>query len=223
MNSTIVALILGFLLGIKHAFEADHLVAVTTMVTEHKNAFKAALVGTFWGIGHTTTLFLIGLLVLLFKLTITEEFSTAFESLVGVMLVVLGVRTLTTVHETIHTHSHGHHGVEHTHLHLHKSDMKTHLPHKRSFLVGAVHGVAGSGAFMILILSTIKSITGGIFYIIIFGLGSVIGMTVMSFLVGLPFVFSMGKYMGIDRYLRLGAGIASILFGAYLIWTKLYA
>lgn len=222
MNSTLVALLLGFLLGIKHAFEADHLIAVTTMVSEHKNAFKAALVGTFWGIGHTTTLFLIGLLVLIFKLTITEELSNVFESLVGVMLVVLGVRALTSVRETIHTHMHEHQGTTHAHLHLHKADIKTHPLHKRSFLVGALHGIAGSGAVMLLILSTIKSITAGIFYILLFGLGSVIGMTIMSFVVGLPFVFSMGKYVSIDRYLRSGAGIASILFGVYLIWSKIY-
>ncbi len=223
MDSTIVALILGFLLGIRHAFEADHLIAVTTMVTENRNALKAALIGTFWGIGHTTTLFLVGLLVLVFKLTITKELSTIFESLVGVMLVLLGIKVLTSIRDTVHVHPHIHQGVEHIHLHVHGSDTKSHPPHQRSFLVGALHGIAGSGTLMILILSTIRSLSGGIFYILLFGLGSIIGMTAMSFVVGLPFVFSTGKFVGIDRYLKSIAGIVSIIFGVYLIWSKIYS
>lgn len=196
MPSVFFTLILGFILGIKHAFEADHIIAISTIVTEQKNPIKAALVGTFWGLGHTTTLFIIGVLVLLLKLSIPENISLIFELFVGVMLVILGVRAIKQGRIILHAHR----------------------KHHTSFLIGIVHGLAGSGALMILVLSTISSLAQGLYYILLFGLGSTLGMSAMSFLVSLPFIFSASKFPQMEKYLRLIAGTLSILFGLLMVY-----
>jgi len=218
MPSVFFTLILGFVLGIKHAFEPDHLIAVSTIVVGQKNPFKSALVGTFWGLGHTTTLLLTGVLVLLLKLSIPPSLSLTFELLVGVMLIILGVRVIVRTRSILHTHQHQHDDLNHQHLHFHEAK-STHRKHHTSFLIGTVHGLAGSGALMLLVLSTIPSLISGIYYILLFGLGSVAGMTIMSFLLGLPFLFSAAKFPEVEKYLRFFAGALSILFG--LFWIML--
>lgn len=215
--SSIITLLLGFGLGIKHAFEADHVIAISTIVSEQKNPFRSALVGAFWGIGHTTTLFVIGLLVLLFKISIPEHISLSLEFLVGLMLVFLGVYTLLRARNVVHEHEHAHGNITHSHPHVHQDKKGLHQHHK-SFLVGSVHGLAGSGALMLLILSTVPTIIEGIYYILLFGLGSIIGMSLMSLLVGLPFIVSTRTFPNIEKHLRIIAGIISILFGMYYMY-----
>lgn len=196
MSSVFFTLILGFILGIKHAFEPDHMIAVSTIVADQKNPLKAALVGTFWGLGHTSSLFIIGFAVLLLKLSIPEKLSMSFELFVGIMLVILGVRA----------------------IRQRKVTLNTHRKHHTSFLIGTVHGLAGSGALMLLVLATIPSLTQGLYYILLFGFGSTLGMSAMSFLLGLPFIFSAGKFPQLEKYLRLIAGTLSILFGLFWIY-----
>lgn len=217
VNEPFFTLFLGFLLGVKHAFEADHVIAVSTIAAEQKNPFTSSLIGTFWGIGHTTTLFLIGLLVLLLKLSIPEKASLVFELFVGVMLILLGLRVLFQVRNMIHSHVHVHGKRKHEHTHVHSGGKKLHY-HHRSFFIGIIHGLAGSGALMILVLSTINSLITGLFYIIIFGLGSILGMTIMSFFIGIPFFYAGKHVPAIDRILRLVAGLLSIVFGIYMIY-----
>ncbi|MDP3732955.1 MAG: sulfite exporter TauE/SafE family protein [Candidatus Daviesbacteria bacterium] len=221
MHPAFFTLILGFVLGIKHAFEPDHMIAVSTIVVEQKNPLKAALVGTFWGLGHTTALLLTGILVLLLKLSIPEKLSLTFELFVGVMLVILGIRALHQSRLTFHAHQHGHEDLTHQHLHLHGAKV-THRKHHTSFFIGTIHGLAGSGALMLLVLSTIPSLTQGLYYILLFGLGSTLGMTVMSFLIGLPFIFSASKFPQMEKYLRIFAGTLSILFGLFWIYELLF-
>lgn len=217
MAAPFFTMVLGFILGIKHAFEADHVLAVSTIVTEQKNPLKSALLGTFWGLGHTTTLFIVGIIVLLLKLSIPERLSLSFEFLVGLMLIFLGFRVLRN-QKLIHTHQHQHQHDELTHQHLHVHEQtQTHRKHHTSYLIGTIHGLAGSGALMLLVLSTVPSLTVGLYYILLFGLGSTLGMTAMSFLVGLPFLFSF-KFPGIEKYLRIFAGVLSILFGIFIIF-----
>lgn len=219
MSSEFLPLIIGFILGIKHAFEPDHLIAVSNIVIDQKNPLKAALVGTFWGLGHTSTLLLTGVLVLLLKLSIPEKLSISFEILVGIMLIILGVRTLMKTRSILHTHKHKHDDLNHRHLHFH--EQPTHRKHHTSFLIGSVHGLAGSGALMLLVLATIPTLSQGLYYILLFGLGSIIGMTVMSFLLGLPFIFSTSKFPQIEKYMRIFAGTLSILFGLFWIYQIL--
>lgn len=195
MTGILFTLALGFILGIKHAFEADHIIAVSTIVSAHKNPFKASLIGVFWGIGHTTTLFIIGFSVLLLKLSIPQNLSLILEGLVGVMLIILGIKVLVKP-ESTYSHS-----------------------HKMPFLVGVIHGLAGSGALMLLVLSTIPSVLESLYYIVIFGLGSILGMSLMSFIISAPFLYTKSKMPEMERYLRLAAGVLSIIFGLFVIFS----
>ena len=217
MNQTLLTLLLGFFLGIKHAFDADHIIAVSTMVTEHKNPFKASLVGTFWGIGHTTTLFIVGIIVLLLKITIPENVSLSLEMIVGFVLVLLGIKAIREKQESLHMHVHTHDQESHVHPHLHSNHNHWHK-HYYSFAIGLIHGLAGSGVLMILVLSTINEIFQGVYYILLFGIGSIIGMTVISFFVGIPFIYSAKKFPYIEKYLRVVAGILSIVFGLSIVY-----
>ncbi len=213
MSNLLFTLILGFVLGIKHSFEADHIIAISTIVSEHKNPFKALFVGTFWGIGHTTALLVIGITVLLLKLTIPVQLSISLEGLVGIMLVILGARVLIR-NRQLHSHAHEHGGLTHQHFHYKEkqSNHKHHLP----FLVGLIHGTAGSGILMLLVLSTVSNVVEGLYYILLFGLGSIVGMSIMSFIIGVPFLFSASKLAKFETYFRYGAGILSILFGLFI-------
>lgn len=201
----------GLLLGIKHAFEADHLIAVTTMLHEQKDARRAALVGTFWGIGHTTTLFVVGLIVLVLRVSIPEAIAVRLEGIVGVMLILLGIQAILKKN-ILHTHSHAHEGESHSHLHTNH-----HHQHKKSFLIGTIHGLAGSGALMVLVLSLVQSVWEGIVYIALFGIGSTIGMTLMSLFLGVPLSKSLAMFNKTERYVRVGMGIVSIIFGLFVL------
>jgi len=216
MERQLSILVFGFLLGIKHSFETDHVVAVTTIVSEHKKLLQAALVGTFWGMGHTTTLFVIGLSVLVLKIAIPQQISLFFEMIVGITLVVLGLAAIyRTVSFHIHVHTHSH--LTHVHQHMHTNTSHSHV-HKKSFLMGTLHGLAGSGALMLLVLSTIRNTMEGVIYILLFGIGSAGGMTVISLILGLPFLLSTQKFPNIQKYLSLVAGIISVVVGATLAY-----
>ena len=217
MPTILFTFLFGIFLGFKHALEADHLTAVMTLVTEHKNSFRAALIGTFWGIGHTTTLFMVGLAVLILKINIPLRLGLGLESLVGIMLVILGIRALLKTEE-LHEHAHEHGVSEHSHIH---SDHRHHHQHKRSFLIGAVHGLAGSGALMVLVLSTFRSVAQGVIYILLFGMGSIVGMTAMSFLIGLPLTFAKSKltrFNKLEMILQKTAGTLSIILGLGIVY-----
>ncbi len=208
----IYALSFGLLLGIKHAFEADHLIAVSTMLAEHKNTKKAAFIGMFWGIGHTTTLLIVGLFVLFLSLSIPEYIASRLEGIVGMMLIMLGIQSITNS-------SHGHNHL--TIPNLENTNQTAKRLHKKSFLIGMVHGLAGSGGLMILVLSLIHSVWEGVLYILLFGIGSIISMSAMSLLIGIPLSKSMRVFKKTERYIRIIAGVISILFGIFIIISLL--
>ncbi len=201
----------GLLLGVRHAFEADHLIAMVTMLTHQKNSRKAALVGTFWGLGHTITLLVVGLSVLLLKLSIPTIIEKNLEGFVGIMLIILGIQTVYKRVE-LHKHSHSHDGVTHSHIH-----QMTHHQHGKSFVIGMVHGLAGSGALMVLVLSLVKSAWEGVIYILCFGVGSTVSMTMMSMLIGIPLAKHLSIFMKMKYTIRLVAGLGSILVGIYIL------
>lgn len=217
MPSLLAILVLGFLLGIKHAFEIDHVVAVSTIASEHKSPMKTALIGFFWGIGHTSTLLLVGLLIMLLKIKILEEVSLFLELLVGIMLVYLGISVIRKNNTFFHSHLHQHGINKHRHPHRHNL-MKHFHSHKRSYLIGSIHGLAGSGALMILVLSTIRSTMAGLYYILIFGLGSILSMTLISLILGYPFILARKKFPEISKYLAFATGILSLTFGILVIY-----
>jgi ABC-type nickel/cobalt efflux system permease component RcnA len=217
---------LGLLLGIQHALDPDHLIAVSTIVSEQKNFKWASLIGVFWGLGHTTTLFIVGMLVIGLRVTIPPRLGSGLELLVALMLVILGVNVLRKSFgaERVHLHTHSHNPETHTHFHVHENPKQDHghgHPFKamrRPFIVGMVHGLAGSAALMLLVLSTIESPLGGLLYIVIFGLGSVGGMLLLSGIISLPFILTAQRFSLMNRWIRVIAGVASVGFGLFLGW-----
>lgn len=214
MNSIFSILTFGFLLGIKHAFEPDHMIAVTTLLSRKQSPSRAAAIGALWGVGHTTTLFIVGLTVLLFRVSIPEPVAEKLEGVVGIMLILLGVRSLLWKQPPAHDHEHEHDGEAHSHIHTghdHKHQ------HRLIFTIGAVHGLAGSGPLMILVLSLIQNVIEGLVYILLFGIGSVAGMGLMSVVLGIPFAMSMTRFNQAEIMIRRVTGILSMLFGASII------
>jgi len=233
MNESILAaLVLGFVRGLQHALEPDHLVAVSTIVSEHKSIGRSSLVGTFWGAGHTASLLAIGVVLLLVRTSIPKHFEPWMEAPVALMLIGLGINaTWRVVRERgwqIHTHTHTHGGgSSHTHIHLHAQDQHNHRHRlfrlgRRPFIVGMVHGVAGSALLTFAVLTTIPSFALGVLYIALFGIGSIGGMLLMSAMIGLPFALTARRFAMINGSIRLFAGLFSILFGLFVAWNLVH-
>jgi sulfite exporter TauE/SafE len=225
-TSTAGVLLIGFFTGLWHAHEADHLAAVSTIVTERKSAWSAAIVGGVWGLGHTISLLAAGVFVLLLDFQISERAERILEFCVGVMLFLLGLNVLRKLLQgaTLHFHAHEHGGHAHAHPHIHEHDAP-HAHHgsafsPRALIVGMVHGLAGSAAVMLLLLPTIESRPLGLLYIAIFGIGSIGGMMLMSFLVGLPYALTALRFNRFNRLLQSAAGLVSIGLGLFIIYEK---
>lgn len=221
-------LALGIALGVKHATEVDHLVAVSAIVSRHRNIWRSALIGLLWGVGHTVSLFIIGTLVMVFEVSIPEPVSGWFELLVALMILVLGslglVRTIHKRHD-VHHKRHDDSGQSHTHLYFAQGSGQ-HSPKcfdsdavdrvaLKPLIVGSIHGLAGSAALTLLILPQIESVFLGVFYLLAFGLGSICGMLVMSILMGLPFALASSKISQANHSLQFGAAVVSVIFGVW--------
>lgn len=209
-------LALGLLYGLLHALDADHIAAVSTIVSKQKRISAATFTGLSWGIGHTFTLLIVGLLIILFKINIPEKIALSLEFLVGAMIVFLGASVIyNLLSEKKHLHVHTHDGMEHTHIHSHNI-LKDHKHYHKPFFIGIIHGLAGSAALMLLVLSTIDTLSTGLLYILIFGIGSMIGMSVVGTIISLPFVLTK-TFENLNKYLRYAAGTFSIAFGIYIM------
>ena len=226
--STISILGFGFALGLLHAKDPDHLAAVSTIVAEKKNIFSSTIIGGFWGVGHTLALVAVGALVIFLKLQISESLEAKLEAAVGVMLVVLGLNALRKLRRKskVHIHAHEHEGHLHTHVHAHADEKKevTHHFEKfspRAILIGTVHGLAGSAGLMLLILPTIDTPLLAILYITIFGIGSILGMMLMSLLIGLPMYITAGRFDAVNRAILGIAGTFSLFLGGIIVYEKL--
>jgi ABC-type nickel/cobalt efflux system permease component RcnA len=225
-SSLLAAFGLGLLLGFQHALDPDHLIAVSTIVSEHKSFKWASLIGAFWGLGHTTTLFIVGLLVVGLRLTIPPRLAGGLELLVAAMLIVLGINVLRRAFgtEKIHLHTHTHNPETHTHVHAHDNPREGHAhahplkTMRRPFVVGMVHGLAGSAALMLVVLSTIDAPLAALIYIVIFGLGSIGGMLLLSGIISVPFVLTAQRFAAMNRSIRILAGVSSVVFGLFLGW-----
>ena len=225
--STISVLLIGFALGLQHAVEADHLAAVSTIVSEKKSLLTASIVGGFWGLGHTIALLAVGAVVILLKVQISETVEARLEAVVGAMLILLGLNALRKLFtaDKVHIHKHEHDGREHVHIHSHEREPEPshHRFSPRSVLIGLVHGLAGSAALMLLILPIIPSPTVALLYIVIFGIGSIGGMMAMSFLIGLPLHFTAGRFTLLNGAVRLAAGLFSLTLGGYIVYETMIA
>ncbi len=218
---------LGLVLGLRHALDADHLAAVSTIVSERRSWFSSSLVGGLWGIGHTLSLLIAGVAVLLFKFQISERLALALEFGVALMLIALGANAIWKLMRGgyLHLHVHQHGGRAHFHPHIHtgphETDPDTHHGlriGRRPLLVGMVHGLAGSAALMLIVLSTINSTLLGLFYLVFFGLGSIGGMMVMSSLLGLPVQITAIRFKRTNVAVRVLAGLFSLGFGLHMAY-----
>ncbi len=209
---------LGLTLGFKHALDSDHLVAVMSLVTETRSIRKSALFGATWGVGHTVTLLACGAVILLFRIQFPARLAMSFEFLVGIMLVILGVHVvIKAVREKVHIHWHTHGDITHIHFHSHKHGADhDHVHLRRPLLVGIVHGLAGSGALTLLVLSTLHSVIQGLLFILIFGLGSILGMMLTGAVISVPFLWTQ-RLTRVHRVVQSLAGLLSIGLGIVIM------
>jgi cytochrome c biogenesis protein CcdA len=205
-------LLFGFLLGLGHTLDLDHLVAVLTIASENKSVVKSLLIGGAWGLGHTVVLFIVGILVLAFKLTIPDSVARLFEFAVGIMLIILGILVIRTVWlNRTHIHRHRHEKYSHIHIHSHKNTEDHRHMHK-SLLVGMLQALAGSAVLMLLVFSTMKTIVQGFAFILMFGIGTIVGMTTIGALISLPFLFTKWS-IKIDKATKVIIGLISVGLG----------
>lgn len=219
-------LALGLVIGIRHALDTDHLAAVSTIVSERKTLLSSLLIGGFWGLGHTISLLIAGVGVILLNVKI-ERFGKHLEFGVALMLIVLGANVLYKLLRggRIHLHQHWHGARTHFHPHVHgdrpESDPESHHHIKmgiRPLIIGMIHGLAGSAALMLAVLTTIKSTALAFAYIIVFGIGSIGGMMLMSLILSLPARFTAGHFERAHLAVRALAGFFSLGFGLFLAY-----
>ena len=209
----------GFLLGARHALDADHLAAVSTILSKRPCLRTSGFIGLCWGFGHTLMLLLVGVAVILLKITIPESVAQTLEFGVGIMLVVLGSSLAWSIYqERWHLHTHEHDGERHLHLHSHQ-EHENHRHHHwvhlsvRPLLIGMAHGLAGSAALMLMVLSTVQTMWQGMAYILVFGIGSVIGRIFLGFLISAPLVLSATFGRRVQHVVQGLASLGSVALG----------
>jgi len=225
-------LILGFLIGLRHAIEADHVAAVATLSNRSSSLRGALRLGAVWGIGHTLTLLIVGTAFLYLDMLVPERVVQALEIMVGIMLILLGIDVVRRMlKDRIHFHVHPHAGgVVHFHAHSHKGELEhivsqhehnhsTEFP-LRALIVGLVHGLAGSAALVLLTLQTIQNPLIGVLYIVLFGFGSIIGMAAISLVIVIPFYYSGKGLTWVHNGLKCITGTATIVIGALVIYQN---
>ena len=239
---------LGFFLGMRHATDPDHVVAVTTIVSRQRSIRHAALIGAIWGVGHTITILVVGSAIILFGLVIPPRIGLTMEMSVGLMLILLGILNLTGmmrwITETVtplqsgqHSHPHGHGDYVHSHPHGHNPEKHGHAEGAtplswmdrtfgrlglyqvlRPLAIGIVHGLAGSAAVALLVLTTIRVPSWAVLYLLVFGVGTVAGMMVITAAIAVPFTFSESRFARLNRGLGLVSGLVSLGFGFFIVY-----
>jgi high-affinity nickel-transport protein len=248
-------LFLGFFLGMRHATDADHVVAIATIVSRERSVAGSALIGAAWGVGHTITVMTVGAAIIVFGVVIPPRLGLSMEFAVGIMLILLGVLTLTGMGRavgTAHAHAgvHGGHALDlHDHLYAHGDYVHRH-PHGhrpgahvhaeehtplarldrswfgrialyewlRPFAVGLVHGLAGSAAVALMVLSIIREPLAAVGYLLLFGLGTIVGMMLITLMLSAPFVFTAVNLPKFNWRLRVASSLVSFVFGVVLVY-----
>jgi len=240
-------LAVGFFLGMRHATDPDHVIAVTTIVSNQRNKARAALIGGFWGIGHTLTIFVVGTGIILFNLVIPVRVGLSMELSVAVMLIILGLMNISGFLRAIpaasldasdgsvivHSHSHSHGQTIHSHPHLHVTEDHSHTSltrldrifgktglyqYLRPFVVGVVHGLAGSAAVALLVLATIRNYHWAIAYLLIFGVGTIAGMMLITMSIATAFTTVGRGREKFSRRLAFASGLLSLGFGLFVAY-----
>ena len=242
-------LAIGFLLGMRHATDPDHVVAVTTIVSRERSTGSAALIGAFWGLGHTVTIFVVGTGIILFDIVIPARLGLSMELCVGLMLIALGIWNLATFQRSIaipedstpgvdltHSHAHSHGGFVHTHAHTHTDEARSRVLDQslevqgkaslgmgfsrfsRPLLVGVIHGLAGSAAVALLILASIRNSIWAIVYLIVFGVGTIAGMVLITTGIASGLRLAGNRFERFSHRLGLATGLISVAFGCFVAY-----
>jgi high-affinity nickel permease len=256
MISFLSILAVGFFLGMRHATDPDHVIAVTTIVSNQRNSMRAALIGAFWGVGHTVTIFVVGAGIILFNLVIPVRVGLSMELSVAVMLIILGLANVAGFlrsmpiesmpagsisardrAEVIHSHPHSHGDYVHSHSHAHLAESHPHATdhtplawmdrafgrsglyqYLRPFVVGVVHGLAGSAAVALLVLTTIRNVHWAIAYLLIFGVGTIAGMMLITMSLASVFTMAGKGRQKFSRRLAFASGVLSLGFGLFVAY-----
>jgi sulfite exporter TauE/SafE len=251
VTSLLAVCVLGFFLGMRHATDPDHVIAVTTIVSRHRTPAGAAMIGALWGVGHTLTIVVVGAGIILLGWVIPPRLGLSLELSVGVMLIVLGLMTLTGVlqrvtevgtpaagpSDTVHAHPHLHGDYVHTHVHGHEPEVHPHAPDQtplahldrwlgrlglyqtaRPLIVGVVHGLAGSAAVALLVLATIGNSVWSVLYLLLFGVGTIAGMMLVTAGIAWPVAYAGARFPRLPHRLRITSGVISLLFGLALAY-----
>ena len=248
---TLLAILgLGFFLGMRHATDPDHMIAVSTIVSRERSVRHAGLIGILWGLGHTITIVLVGAAIIVFSVVIPARVGLSMELSVGLMLVLLGVMNLTGltrwITETLtpagqeiagHSQPHAHGDHVHAHPHSHASEDHHHEGEEtpqswldgtfgrlglyqslRPLVVGVVHGLAGSAAVALLVLTTIRSPVWAVAYLVVFGVGTIAGMMLITAAIAMPLALGGRRFGRMNRYFATASGFLSLGFGLFLVY-----
>lgn len=208
----------AFILGFSHAFDPDHIAVMSNYVYKSKNYRRSAIMGIFWGSGHTAALMLVGSLILIFRVEIPDYITGYFEYLVGIVLLGFGVNIFYKLHRSrTHLHLHEHEGKKHLHFHSH-SEQISHNHSHRSFLFGVLHGLAGTSALMLIVLSSIDTYELGIAFILIFGIGSIVGMLLFSLVLWLSLNLTFKSFPFVNRGASFLTAIFSLIVGSKILF-----
>jgi hypothetical protein len=197
-------LALGFFLGMRHATDSDHVIAVTTIVSQQRKVGSAALTGISWGIGHSITLLIVGATIVLFGVVIPERLGMSLEFCVALMLVFLGLLNLGSRRKWKQVHEHAQ---------SHRLCLIN-----RSVVVGVVHGLAGSAAVALLVLPMIREPVWAILYLLIFAAGTIAGMMLITAIIAVPITYSANRFQSFNRYIGTATGAFSMAFGLFLVY-----
>jgi high-affinity nickel-transport protein len=251
MTSGLAILAIGFFLGMRHATDPDHVIAVSTIVSRERSIAKAGCIGILWGVGHTLTILAVGGAIILFGLAIPPRVGLTMEFCVGLMLILLGVLNLTgamtwiskkfsPTHPQVageHAHIHEHGAKVHFHWHSHSPKIEHHAESLsppaalerslgglgvyqaiRPLVVGIVHGLAGSAAVALLVLGAIREPKWAVLYLLVFGVGTIAGMMLITTVIALPISFAGYRFAWLNRGLITGSGILSLIFGLFVCY-----
>lgn len=216
----------ALLLGLRHALDPDHVVAVTTLVAEERRLWPAAWLGVIWGMGHLLSIAVVGLALFWFRLPLPPRFEEGIEAAIGMLLVGLGMAALwRSVRDRVRFTIHAHNGVMHGHFHRPGHRHPTVNMARRQWItfgIGLLHGLGGSGAVAVLALQMSPTLGVAMLWLLLFGLGSVFGMVFLTLLVAAPTLVATSRRIAVHDGIRIAAGLASLLFGCYMVGSLFF-
>src|SRR5262245_55239304 len=249
MSALLSVVFLGFFLGMRHATDSDHVIAVTTIVSRQRTLGGAVLIGALWGLGHTLTILLVGGAIILFGLVIPPRVGLTMEFSVAVMLILLGAINRAGIMQQLdealaptrgrhrHSHPHSHNDYVHSHPHGHGLEDHGHREDEtpqgwldrrlgglglyqalRPLVVGLVHGLAGSAAIALLVLTTIRNPAWAVAYLLVFGAGTIAGMMLITGTIAIPVAYTARRFERVNRWLATASGVLSLAFGLFLAY-----